>query len=317
MPASGFRDGAEALNGPLRFAASDDYARLARVRNLDRVVIRGCDQLHELAIPPDLKQRIKTLARRFEGVGEEAKLRRAVADALLELRAWLRPGFGDELLSRPISHLKGVGGKRAEALASRRLRNIGDLLFYLPTQYDDRRSLERVGELEVGRRATFLARVIRLELGSNRTRGRFGRILEVVVGDETGTVVLKWFRGGSSIQKNLAPGSWVVVTGDVKRYRFTKEIVHPELEVASPPGAEPLDEGGEAGVDPGDPGVGPEDIDIDALRSVVPSYPTPEGLNPRTLRRLIHDAVESSTCSSSASCCGGKSGARCRESQST
>ena len=293
MPASGFRDGAEALSGPLRFAARDDYAQLARVRDLDRVVVRGCAHLHELAIPADLKQRILTLTRRFERVGEEAELRRAIADALLELRAWLRPGFGDELLSRPISHLKGVGGKRAEALASRRLRNIGDLLFYLPTQYDDRRSLERVGELEVGRRATFLARVIRAELGSNRTRGRFGRILEVVVGDETGTVVLKWFRGGSSIQKDLVPGSWVVVTGDVKRYRFTKELVHPELEVASPPGTELQDEKSKVDTDLADHSRGPGDIDVDALRNVVPSYPTPEGLNPRTLRRLIHDAVAS------------------------
>ena len=79
-----------------------------------------------------------------------------------------------------------------------------DLLFHLPARWDDRRSLARVGELEVGRRASFVGARAGLRLRRarrGRVRGRGGRSFEAIVGDETGTVTLKWFRGGEAIAK--------------------------------------------------------------------------------------------------------------------
>jgi ATP-dependent DNA helicase RecG len=93
-----------------------------------------------------------------------------------------------------------------------------------------------------------------------------------VVSDGTGTINLKWFRGGESIAKQVRKDAWLLVTGEVKRYRFSKEIVHPELEFLAGP------EVGE--------GRGSE-----SLRSVVPDYATPEGLHPRSLRRAVQRAV--------------------------
>jgi len=52
----------------------------------------------------------------------------------------------------------------------------------------------------------------------------------------------------------------------VRRYRFSKELIHPEVER--------LDEAGEPAGDAG-------------LERIVPVYPTPEGLHPRALRRLV------------------------------
>ena len=64
-----------------------------------------------------------------------------------------------------------------------------------------------------------------------RTRGgRFGRVLEAVVGDETGSVSLKWFHGGDPLEASLRKDVGVLVTGDVRRHRFTKQLVHPEVE---------------------------------------------------------------------------------------
>ncbi|MDH4017646.1 MAG: ATP-dependent DNA helicase RecG, partial [Actinomycetota bacterium] len=204
---------------------------------------------------------------------------------------------------------------RAEALGRRGLARIEDLLFHLPHRYDDRRSLVSVGELEVGQRATFMAEVLVADHTSKRSGGRSRRVFEAVVGDGTGTVNLKWFRASDLLTKQVRKGQWLLVTGDVKRYRFSKELVHPETEPIDPPGGEAdaesegeskpsaaerkpsaaerkpsaaEDKPSAAGRKPS--ADGPDEAD--ALRAIVPDYPVPEGVNARTLRRLVAQAVD-------------------------
>jgi ATP-dependent DNA helicase RecG len=92
-----------------------------------------------------------------------------------------------------------------------------------------------------------------------------------VVGDETGTVTLKWFRGGESIAKLVHKNDLLLIAGDVKRYRFSKQLLHPEIHVLARDGS------GEA--DPAE------------LRSITPDYATPEGVHPRALRRAVQLAL--------------------------
>ena len=90
------------------------------------------------------------------------------------------------------------------------------------------------------------------------------------MGDDSGSVSLKWFRGGDAISKLVRKDAWLLVTGDVKRYRFSKELHHPEVERVAGP-----------------------DAALDSrLRGVVPDYATPEGVHPRWLRSTVERAVE-------------------------
>ena len=50
-------------------------------------------------------------------------------------------GAAEVALAASPSVLPGLGPRRAEALARRELHSVGDLLLYLPSSYDDRRSL--------------------------------------------------------------------------------------------------------------------------------------------------------------------------------
>ena len=53
--------------------------------------------------------------------------------------------------STPIEFLKGIGPKRAEALAEDlAIRTCGDLLFHLPFRYEDRTRFHRVSETVPG-----------------------------------------------------------------------------------------------------------------------------------------------------------------------
>jgi ATP-dependent DNA helicase RecG len=271
MAVSPFARALEGALGPLRFAARDDFAASDRVVDLERTVSRALEQAQGLAVPRDVRKRLGRVARAFDAPLEGAKRRKTVASALEALAAMAAPGHAEGLLERPLSALPGVGPKRAESLGRRGLGCVADLLFHLPARYDDRRALVSVEALQVGLRATFVARVLLVDFVPSRGRGgRFRRILQAVVGDDTGTVNLKWFHGGEALQGILTKGARLLVTGDVRRYRFHKELLHPDVEV--------LREGEAA----------PQDPDLQRL---VADYPALEGINPRALRRLLAAAL--------------------------
>jgi ATP-dependent DNA helicase RecG len=259
---------------PLQFAAKDDFAALTRVQELERGVASALEAMATLAIPPDVLRSLGDLRREFEahetGTEQAARANR-IRRGIDCLTPMATDAWSEAQLSRSVADLPGFGPKRAERLARRDLGRIGDLLFCLPVRYDDRRRLSTLGELQVGRRATFVARVLGSAFSARRGRFR-GRVFEAMVGDDSGTVNLKWFRGGDSISKQVQKDVLLMVTGDVKRYRFDKEIIHPEVSV--------LSTGAESGAEP------------EAQRSIVPEYPTPDGIHPRGLRRAIGLAVE-------------------------
>jgi len=212
-----------------------------------------------LAVPHELKELVAS--------SDARALREWLPD-------WASDGFGERSLARPVEVLQGIGPKRGEQLRARGLGRVGDLLFHLPMDYDDRRSLEVIGELDVGRHASFVGEVRRSELTTSRARGRLRQLLEVEVGDATGTLVLKWFRASDRLAETFPVGARLLVTGDVRRYRFRKEIVHPEVVLIDRGDSE---DAGEAG--------------LDAQRRIVPEYTCPEGIAPRALRGWIETAV--------------------------
>jgi ATP-dependent DNA helicase RecG len=265
----------QAVVRPLAFAAREDFAHLDRVRDLPASVAGAADRALVLAIPRDLAAALRAVRDGFAVPLELPALRRAVERALARLAPFASAGYAERALATSPAVLPGLGPKRAEALAKRGLGSVKDLLFLLPSRYDDRRALVTIGALEVGRHATIVGRVLGCGFNTWRGRGpgRAGRLFEAVLGDATGTVNLKWFRGGDAISRIVKKDELLLVTGDVKRYRFSVELRHPEVEVL------------EAWT-PGEAAEAP-----DAPRRIVPDYTTPEGLHPRALRSALQHAV--------------------------
>ncbi|MDG2335444.1 MAG: ATP-dependent DNA helicase RecG [Myxococcota bacterium] len=278
--------GVEGLLRPLRFALEGDQGNLDRVQDLEVNAAAACRKLQDMSLPSDLVSFFKEVESLFTAPLEGGDRRKRLESIWKRLSPLREPEWIDGMLGRRTSVLPGVGGKRADSLAQRGIATVGDLLFHLPSRYEDRRRLSRVSELEVGRRATFIASVLAVDFVGSRARGHTRQILQAVVGDDGGTISLKWFRGGESIARNLKQGDRLLITGDIVRYRFSKEIVHPEVERLddSPPES---DSGEER---PGPKGEEPESENV---QHVVPLYTAPEKVNPRTLRRLIQSAVES------------------------
>ena len=267
MVKSPFVETIEKILAPLRFAVSggEDRAleRARLVKNFESHVKKGFKEAKSLRISLRTKEDLSSIERNFfererwdDVVSTKLALEKLVGNDYLEMR-----------LGENLSFLPGIGEKRSRVLSKRGLENLTQLLFFFPVRYDDRSELRSVGDLKVGDRTTFDAKVVLS--GSSTRKGRLGhQIVEAVVGDETGTIQLKWFRSFDSLLKKLEKGNKLRVTGDVKRFKFNKEIIHPEIEV------HPLKKS-------------------EGNSGIVAEYSQVEGIPQRTLRGAIDSALES------------------------
>jgi len=287
----------EAEREPVDCAPSTPDGEEERRSGLDPQVeeqaANSLGRLLERKLPVELRQRLEKIRKKLNARKADTP-RPDLGREMLELIDPLgRAGWADDLLARSLAALPGVGPKRAAGFERRGLERISDLLFWLPSRYEDRRRVVGVNDLEVGRVATFLAEVKVVDWVPTRRGGRFGKIFQAVVGDDEAVVTLKWFRGGEALAKQVVKGRWLLVSGEVRRYRFSKELIHPEIEVirlasAAPDGEDEHESGPDIVEAETKEGPAPSDD----FGRVVPIYSAPEGMNPRTLRRLIGQSVD-------------------------
>jgi ATP-dependent DNA helicase RecG len=127
-------------------------------------------------------------------------------------------------LNSEVQYLKGVGPRRAAALAGIGIVTVHDLLNYLPRRYLDRTMVTPIGSLKANMDATIIGRV----LGKGILKGKRSR-LEVVIGDDSGYVALIWFSGYRFLEKAFNKGDFLAVTGPVTYFQQL-QLVHPEIE---------------------------------------------------------------------------------------
>jgi ATP-dependent DNA helicase RecG len=115
-------------------------------------------------------------------------------------------------LDRPAQFLKGVGPKRADALARLGIGTARDLLYHVPRRYDDASTVEPIGRLEVGMDTTVVGRV--RSKGVIPTR-RGLRIFQAVLEDDSGMITVAW-PGQQWLDRKIRQGDRLLVTGPVR-----------------------------------------------------------------------------------------------------
>jgi ATP-dependent DNA helicase RecG len=115
-------------------------------------------------------------------------------------------------LDRPVQYLKGVGPRRAEALATLDIRTARDLLYHVPRRYDDASTVSPIARLDVGMDATVVGRV--RSKGIIPTRKGL-RIFQAVLQDESGMITVAW-PGQPWLDRKLREGDVVLATGPVR-----------------------------------------------------------------------------------------------------
>ncbi len=167
-------------------------------------------------------------------------------------------------LNTSVKYLKGVGPKRAEALARLGIRNVGDLLYHAPHRYLDATTVTPLAKANVGAEVTCVGRVV--STGVLPTR-RGLRVFRAVLRDESGPLECAW-PGQPFLERQIKKGQLLLVTGPV-RYYHGRQLVPREFVILADEG----DAGPERGL-------------------VLPVYPATEGLTHRQIRGLVQQHLD-------------------------
>ncbi len=287
-----------AMEKPILYASRNDYANLKTLKGLEPYLSRWLEKASATAMSgrrQELFRNLKTLIQGFDTLELPAKKGRIqqAQDLLQSLKGeetapsplWPTPPEFRQWqkdLQNPIQYIKGVGPRLAEILKKKNIHTVQDALYFLPRAYEDRRQIKNISQLKVGRLETTVGSVLQAEMACHGRR----RTFEVTVGDESGTLIAKWFNFNLRYMKGrFRKGMHLILSGEVRLFQFQKEIHHPEVEV--------IDE---------ETTPSPENIDSppqekeDSLHfgRIVPVYSETEGLyqRQRLIRRIMKNVVD-------------------------
>jgi ATP-dependent DNA helicase RecG len=132
-----------------------------------------------------------------------------------------------QLAAIPVTELRGVGAKRAGALAEVGVETVLDLITYYPRRYVDRTAQAAIGDLKVGDEAMVVGEVKR----SNARRSRQGRtIAEIDVYDGTGYLRCTFFNQPWRA-KQLPAGATAVFFGKLDLYQGRRQMTNPVVDL--------------------------------------------------------------------------------------
>ncbi|RUO53564.1 ATP-dependent DNA helicase RecG [Pseudidiomarina homiensis] len=162
----------------------------------------------------------------------------------------------------PVSVLKGVGPKLQERLTKLGLATVQDVLLHLPLRYEDRSRIYPIAALQPGTTATVIARVVKADVVYGRRR-----MLKVNVRDASGGLNLVFFQFSAAQLKQFAQGTQLQLFGEVRRGMQGPDMIHPEYKIVQ------------------------GEVPQLAESSLTPVYPTTEGVQQATLRKLSEQAL--------------------------
>lgn len=298
------RDVIEALLAiirPLRYASKNSFANLPKVRDLDNLIPSLAEKIlpHLDAVR---QQSLKKLTEDFRGFNslESGEKREMILETLRILddvlkyqessRASVPQGekkghfsvpsvnsvvrnlsvdlsISRKAMETPVQYIKGVGPKIASLLKRKGVVTVEDALYLFPHRYEDRRNLRMIAELRRGEHQQTIGDVL---LAGETGIGRRGKkIFEVVIGDGSGTLALKWFNYNRGYMKTLfKEGERLLASGEVRSFGGAREMIHPETERI------------ERGED-----------ELESFRRILPVYPLTEGLGQKVMRGIMERVV--------------------------
>lgn len=237
------------------------------------------DDTNRLTIPSELLDRLGFKAGSRLNVERDGEGRLVLTPltepaATAPVPSSLRETIDRKNLDTAVRFVKGAGPKLAEALARKGFATVEELLYLLPNRYEDRRELRPVVKLRPGVVETFHGEVISADAVATRGGRRF---FEAIISDGSGAIPLKWFHYNPAwMKKAWKPGRKGIFTGEVAQYGYQREVHHPDVEWL----AEGDDLQGVMARDPFNFG------------RIVPVYPLTEGVQQKTLRRLLKEVVD-------------------------
>jgi ATP-dependent DNA helicase RecG len=161
-----------------------------------------------------------------------------------------------------LTDLHGVGPKLADKMTALGISQVTDLLFHLPSRYEDRTRIHPIGSCQPGQRVLIEGRIEHSAI----VRGRRS-MLVVVLADGTGRITLRFFHFRVYQKQQLSAGTQLRCFGEIRAGYQGLEIIHPSYNRLSGHGDEPI------------------------ANSLTPIYPTTEGLGQKNWIKMTDQAL--------------------------
>ena len=168
----------------------------------------------------------------------------------------------NHLSQTPVTQLKGVGGAVASKLEKLGLLTVQDILFHLPSRYQDRTRIHPIGSTRMGAEVLIQGNVeiCNIVLGKRR-------MLVCRVADGSGAIQLRFFHFSAAQKNALVEGAIIRCFGEVRFSANGREMVHPEYKILQEPYA-PVD------------------------NHLTATYPSTDGVSQHLLRKLSQQSLE-------------------------
>jgi len=165
--------------------------------------------------------------------------------------------------NKELLNLKGVGPKIASKLEKLNIFTQDDLLFHLPSRYEDRTSIKSLNSLKIGESSLIQGKILssQIKIGNKRS-------LIVQISDNSSIINLRFFYFSQSQQNSFISNKTLRCFGEVRRGPKSLEMVHPEYQFV---------EENESLVENG---------------YLTPVYPIVDGLSQKLIRSLASDLLK-------------------------
>lgn len=174
----------------------------------------------------------------------------------------------------PIQYLKGVGPKISKIVKRLGINTVGDLQYYYPRAWEDRRAVGSIREAKNDQEITLRGTVKFVNFSETRSGLA---IVTALVQDSTGQLFCKWIRRQSfkydplrSFRKELQPEIPIIVYGKIVQDFSGKTMMVEEYATLTNFNQKLIH-----------------------INRIVPIHPTTQGISPKFLRKLVYDALHS------------------------
>ena len=168
----------------------------------------------------------------------------------------------------PVQYVKGVGPARARLLDKLGIKTLGNMLYYFPWRYEDRKNLKTISSLTSGGQETTAGKVVSSSVIT--TPRKRMKIFELIIADETGQLKCRWFNQ-AYLKKYFTKDQKVILSGVVKGNPYSGfglEMDNPDFEL-----------------------IGNEDKLVHTAR-IIPVYNATEGISVKQIRTIMFNTIE-------------------------
>jgi len=162
-----------------------------------------------------------------------------------------------------LTELKGVGPAVKTKLEKLNIKTQSDLLFLLPTRYENRTFIKNIGSLVPDEEAQIEGKVLVCNI---IYRGR--RMMVMQLADETGFLTVRFFTFSKYQAAGLKPNTLVRCFGKTRKVSSGVEMIHPSYQIINNNDPKPLP------------------------KTLTPVYPTTKGLPQAKLRQIVSLGIQ-------------------------